>query len=287
MDMGYSTQVYYNMHMSISLVDVTMWPDGGGTYPDNYVVQYYNNYLPAYNQYTSNLSGVAEINYFSNHEYSTEMHPTVEPMMSSYDGPYFRDYYNFAYFNGFPVLWPAAGGSFGFYGPGPETNVTINSILLGVLSRLVINGTKSGTPDHFHCFFDETITRTDACGQLERHLDFSVVDSSGNRVGRVAISEAPPGSGLRDSCNNGVVQDHMTISCNDSIVNVGGNFRDTMRTGCPTTGGHCGSAFYNTWRWCVPSDGSVCKNLASMFYSVHHDEIKVDNSYDIRGENKY
>lgn len=60
MDMGYSTQAYYNMRMSIRLVDV----NPNSTYQDNYVVQSYNNYLPAYGQWMSYCYGTVEMNYF-------------------------------------------------------------------------------------------------------------------------------------------------------------------------------------------------------------------------------
>ena len=175
-------------------------------------------------------------------------------------------------------------GAFGFYGPGPETNITSGSIFLGLLNRIVINGVKSGTPDHLHVFFDETITRTDLCGQREKHIDFSVVDAGGRRTGRVAINEAPH-PGLRDSCNNALVS--LTTECDDTIVNAGGNFRDRIRTGCPTVGGHCGFEFYNYWQWCVPTDGSICKRLASIFYAVHYDVIKIDNEATITLRDKF
>lgn len=40
------------------------------------------------------------------------------------------------------------------------------------------------------------------------------------------------------------------------------------------------------WRWCSTYDGSVCKNLARVYYEVHFDSIKVDNEEDITLEIK-
>ena len=95
--LDYTTQAYYNMQLYVKIVDVQMWPN-------NYDLQVYSV------SGTTSISGTAEVNYSSTHEYFTEMQPVLGPMARSDDGVYYRDYYNFAYFNSFPVLWPAAGG---------------------------------------------------------------------------------------------------------------------------------------------------------------------------------
>lgn len=229
--------------------------------------------------------------YDATHDYITYMYPKVDPYFRREEDGALVDHYNYGYYLDQPILWPGAGGAFGFEGSGPEIYVNF-SIVLGTLNSLHSHGVTSKAPDHLKVITDRDRTRNDtSCHPLNKEIDFLIVDRDNNPAGRISLSEHPQPN-LVDSCS-GI---HVLLnSCSDVGIGTFGNFTDSLKTGCPGSGtpsDSCGYSFGNTWQWCVPRrgfpSGDVCANIAWMFYDIHHSYIKVDDQSDMTdGTYKY
>lgn len=125
------------------------------------------------------------------------------------------------------------------------------------------------TPHHLKLGND--LFGTTGCGGVLRELDYIVVDSSGtNPVGNISIIEDPDGA-KTDSCSGQQVA--FTTSCSPKVNSVG-IFLDILQTGCPSSGGSCGfDVPNNKWEWC---HGTTQVTLATLNYSVHFDQVKVN-----------
>ena len=161
---------------------------------------------------------------------------------------------------------------------GNGTPSDLTSILLGFTFSILQGGFTSGQPDHLRVIHDHDFTRTDACNQLQKNIQFQVVDIAGRPAGKVNIGEKS--QNVHDSCSNSTVN---MSSCGSSQTSNYGNFTDGLRTGCPWNGqSNCGFAFSNTWHWCKPTwSGTTNVNLATMLYDVKRSVIKVDGEEDI------
>jgi hypothetical protein len=222
--------------------------------------------------------------YDPNANYSIEVYPQLNPK-HSYNYPMgdgYEDYYNY-------VQWTygntvSAPSYFGFAGPGPSVQTSISSIILGTVFSVFSQGGTSGPPHHLFVVHDTDIVRTDLCGQVQKLIDFLIVDNHhpARAAGRVYIDEKP--QSVTDSCYAGSV----TLAlCNDDVSRYG-NFRDGIKTGCPHTGpSNCGFDFFNRWRWCGPGCSNT-QDLAWMYYWATRTVIKVDNQSDMEdGSEKY
>lgn len=178
------------------------------------------------------------------------------------------DYYNFESAGGYNFEYTHT-----FHGPGPR-------ILMDAGSRVIDLGTtydqkQTGVPHHLKVIADVTttlpgaLTDTAGCGQKQRRLTYRVVDSAGKGVGRVRVEETFPGT-ITSTCTGNTVS---PSGCSDTD-DARGTFVDTLRTGCPSTGGTCGfDVTPDTWSWC-PLNGSAVV-LMRANYSVRYHQITV------------
>jgi hypothetical protein len=211
-------------------------------------------------------------------DYAIEVYPTVHVIYRHSPGDTYADYYNY-------VQWTYANQvyapySFGFTGPGPDMGISFSDILLGYVFGIFTQGGTSGPPHHLQVITDSDVTRTDLCGQIEKRIQFKVVDQQHRAAGKVALDEKPQ-TNLTDTCS-GTTPSMST--CSNSSSNTYGNFTDGLRTGCPHTGPTpCGFDLFNRWRWCrinpyTPTDRI---DLAFMYYWVTRAFVKVDGDTDI------
>lgn len=194
------------------------------------------------------------------------------PQQTTYEDPY--GFYNFV--NGDPVYSPI---SYNFMGNGTPSD--LGSILLGFTFSILTGGVNSGPPHHLRVILDHDFTRSDLCGQLQKNIQFQVVDANGRAAGQVSIGEKQ--QTITDSCSNTSVG---LTGCSTGLTSKYGNFTDGLRTGCPYNGQPtCGYNNHNTWWWCVPpspiNGSTYTVDLANMLYEVRRSEIKVDGETDI------
>jgi hypothetical protein len=144
----------------------------------------------------------------------------------------------------------------------------------------------SETPHHLRVIHDDDVTRSDLCGQLQKLIQYQVVDQNNRAVGNVQIDEKP--QTITDSCSGTTVT---LTTCNTGSVNRYGNFTDGVKTGCPYNGpGTCGYDFYNRWRYCIstPYTPYTYRELAYMYYWATHTFVKIDGQTDMEdGTYKY
>lgn len=265
MEVSYSAQVYYNLRLEVMIYNTRTWPN-------NYDLQAYE-----YRDITY-LSGTASVPYDSAGEYESKITPYVQPNFRSDDGIYFRDYYNFAVFeDGVPVLWPAAGGPFNFFGPGPQVDVSFSQIFLGTLNTLFSGGQRHGTPHHLKVVLDRY--EATSCGSKRRLIRLQPVDSMGRSVGLISVEETfesttspPVGSRcIGNSCQN---NSYCPGGC-DAMRNI--YFTDQLWVGCPSAGGNCGfPAVTSVWRWCPRGANFGSLVLARNVYEIKHDRALVN-----------
>ena len=211
-------------------------------------------------------------------DYVIEVYPTLTVKYHHAPGDTYADYYNYVEWTyGNQVYAPY---SFGFTGPGPDVGISFSSILLGYVFSIFTQGGTSGPPHHLRVIHDHDVVRNDLCGQLQKLIQFQVVDQQHRAAGQVALDEAPVD--VTDTCSGTKV----TLSkCETTSTTRYGNFTDGIKTGCPHTGPSlCGFLFYDTWRWCRNTSPYTPPNqvgLACMEYSATRTLIKVDGEADI------
>lgn len=118
------------------------------------------------------------------------------------------------------------------------------------------------------------------CGQIEKRIQFKVVDQQNRAAGKAPLDEKPQ-TNLTDTCS-GTTPSMSTFSTASSSTY--GNFTDGLRTGCPHTGPTaCGFDLFNRWRWCrsTPYTPTDHIDLAFMYYWVTLAFVKVDGETDI------
>lgn len=125
------------------------------------------------------------------------------------------------------------------------------------------------TPHHLQMGND--MFASTSCSGVRRVIDYVVVDNHtpARPVGSVDLIE-DPATGITDSCNNNNVI--RTSSCS-SVVDSAGVFEDDLFASCPGSDS-CGFDIpASKWQWCK---GAAHVTLATLNYSVHHDEVKVN-----------
>jgi hypothetical protein len=275
MDIDYSTQVYYNLTLGVLLFNRTDWgkPECDTTPCWTYQQMTLND--------TTSIYVTATLVYDPADEYNTEANPSVTTNFRSDDGIYFKDYYNFAVFqDGVPVLWPAAGGAYGFNGPGPQRDISFSTIFLGTLNALFSYGTMHGPPDHLKLVSD-TYPQS-SCGSVRRWLKFKVVDSMGRYAGRVNVEETfesttDPMVGYQSIYNSCQNDNYRPARC--SGMDLDGTFTDQLWVGCPSAGGECGfPTVASRWWWCRPGASFGSVSLTRNVYEVRHNRALVNGS---------
>lgn len=261
LDMGYSTQMYYDMSMSVSLR--TMSDPWGFDY---------NVYS---GQMVTWLGGSSSLEYDPTREYETEMQPSVLPYFRNEDGAFVDHYFYGTYLDGVPVLWPGGGGAYPFYGPGPEITTNYYSIVVGTLNSIFSGGAPHGPPDHVKVLADDT--NDDSCNTKSRILKFQVVDSQGRRVGRGSVEEQ------FFNTQNGIQIPFVWNRCRNENISPstcapddpGSTFQDKLWVGCPTVGGDCGvGPVIARWRWCPRNRTAV--TLTTNTYEAWRDRVHVN-----------
>lgn len=202
---------------------------------------------------------------------------------SGYETGEYSDYYDFFEFSEWDLIFYPL--SFAFTGNGPPRVSSVQNILLGTLTSLFEQGATSGPPHHLKVILDHDFERIDMCNQLQKNIQFRVVDFAGRSAGRMSIDEKP--QNITDTCSNTTV----SMSSCSGQTSTFGNFTDGLRTGCPWNGqANCGFILQNQWRWCsggpYATSGPVV--LASMTYEVRRSVVRVDGQSDIpEGADKY
>ncbi len=119
------------------------------------------------------------------------------------------------------------------------------------------------------------------CGAKQRDITFQVVDVNGGGVGTVPVMESffdkqygTPIASAYNSCNRTQIY---PTGCFATDRGTGGKFVDTLRVGCPTVSGDCGSSeFLSRWSWCPSGRSPVA--LSTNTYYVRRDSILVNGS---------
>ena len=194
------------------------------------------------------------------------------PQQTAYYDPY--GFYQFL--SDDPLYLPV---SFNFVGTGQPSGQDLSSMLLGFTFSLLHQGVTSSVPDHLQVINDIDVIRTDGCNQIEKRIQFRVVDQQNNPAGKVSVDEKP--QTVPDTCTGGTV--HLS-TCGDEGMSKYGDFTDVIRTGCPHSGpAVCGFDFFNRWRWCRynPYGPTDRIDLAWMYYWATRTFIKVDGEADM------
>jgi hypothetical protein len=229
--------------------------------------------------------------YVEGSDYHVEGAVTATPVYSYENYPYgYYDPGGYAYYNqrdidGNPLMqnwWN------NFTSTGSPTTSPFASFFLGFVYSFLPSGASSraGAPHHLWVATDRNIVRTDLCSQVQKEIDFEIVDQQNIRAGRIFIDEKPQ-TNLVDSCSNETVR---LNRCSMEGVKIPGTFTDYLKTGCGTNhpldgtwngSQTCGFDFGNTWRKCSGPPSSSTSDLAWMFYDVRHGVVKVDGEADM------
>jgi hypothetical protein len=262
MDVGYGTQMYYDMGLSVVLYK-TNEPYGWDRREYGVVNDTY-------------CGGSAYLDYDPAGEYETEFFPGMLPHFQNQDGASV-DHYNYGeYLDGVPVLWPGGAGAYEFYGAGPEVD-SGSYIPLGTLNSVFSNGSTHGEPDHVVVMADNI---SDYCNDAkQRIIKYRVVASDGRRAARCNTEErfynqqnGIPIPFVWNSCRSENVSP-TSCSPNDSF----NDFEDGLKVGCPLVSGDCGySPFVSEWRWCARDRSS--KHLTSNVYDIRRNSILINGA---------
>jgi hypothetical protein len=229
--------------------------------------------------------------YVEGSDYHVEGVVTATPVYNYENYPYgYYDPAGYAYYNqrdidGDPLMqnwWH------NFTSTGSPTTSPFASFFLGYVYSFLPFGTTSraNAPHHLWVVSDRDIVRTDTCHQVNKLIDFEIVDDRNFRAGRVFIDEEPRAN-LVDSCSNLTV---VLNRCSIGGVKLSGEFTDSLRTGCPTwwplgtpwdRDPFCGFSNNNVWRKCSGPPGATTTVLARMFYDVRHALVRVDGEADM------
>ena len=224
--------------------------------------------------------------YDPNADYEIEVYPGLVAKYRHAIGDSYEDYYNYIeWTSGYEVVFPYY---FSFTGPGPEMQISLPDIFLGTIFSVFTQGAMAGPPHHLRVIHDQDVTRTDLCGQIQKLIQFQIVDQNNRRAGKILIDEMTPSAPVTDTCSNTTVT---LTTCETSNVNTYGNFTDGIKTGCPHNGTNpCGFDFFDHWRHCrsTPYTPTDYVQLAWMYYWATRTFVKIDNETDIEdGTYKY
>jgi hypothetical protein len=122
-------------------------------------------------------------------------------------------------------------------------------------------------PHHLKVIADDTTTTS--CGSADRYIRFQVVNRWGTPVTRT-ISDGESYTPVTNSCNGA------TVSPTACSPDTNGTFTDHVSVQCPSSGGSCGFDVTSVWSWCYGSGRR--KALATIVYSVHHDQVLADGN---------
>lgn len=257
----YNVQVYYYSAVDAVIYEVT---DGGltflvGTHNINY----------GYASVDTQVEAEAATDYklVSKHWVRAEYY---EPEPEYYPERYrYVDYYGFYFLSG-DGYWRM----FDFFGTGPIKYLESNNVELGE----TYDSAKVGVPHHLYLRSD-TIG-TGQCGQAVRTLSFYVVDVNNRKTGRTLLKEAFPNGPYTDSCSGERVGD---ATVTPVATNSQGNFRDVVRTGCPSEGGTCGFTSYPGYMQWVPRTATggygTPVNLAVFHRDARYTRIGINGRY--------
>jgi len=190
-----------------------------------------------------------------NEEYYVEAYPNLFAKVRHDYGDTYEDYYQY-------VLWtysdPALSfpNFFGFTGPGPDVEISGNSILLGAINSIFTEGAMSGPPHHLKINKDDFKELSGGCGQRERDIDYLVVDQSGRKAGKVAAGEDFGGT-ITNWCTNNRVDPQSCSWFSGGVVHPfhtdSSTIHDHLAVGCPAPDDSCGFSINpDTWVWCKP-----------------------------------
>ncbi|HEX8847316.1 MAG TPA: hypothetical protein VF791_21915 [Pyrinomonadaceae bacterium] len=210
-------------------------------------------------------------------DYSIEVYPQliVKHWIPS-PGDGYDDYYNYNEWTyGDSVYFPYY---FSFTGPGPETAISYNTIILGAVYSIFTEGGTAGQPHHLKLVSD-TFPLTD-CGSVRRWLKFRVVDANGRRAGNVRVEEtfettSQPPTGIQCLYNSCQSNNYCPPGCQG--MDLDGTFTDQLWVGCPSAGGDCGfspSPVVSRWWWCPARFGRV--SLTANTYEIRHNQVLVN-----------
>lgn len=258
----YETLAYYDVgHFGYVRKDETVVSE---FYGENYETEvYYSDFFP----------------YDPDADYAIEVYPSLVVKYRHSPGDTYADYYNYVQWaNGVQVQSPY---NFGFTGPGPEMGIGLSDILLGYVFSIFTDGGTSGPPHHLRVIHDNDVIRSDLCGQIEKRIQFQIVDQQNRAAGQVAIDEKP--ANLTDTCSGTTVA---MSTCANSSSSTFGNFTDGSRTGCPHIGPTpCGFDLFNRWRWCKNTSPYTIPDqvdLAVMYYWTTRTFVKIDGEADMQ-----